>query len=104
MIGENGAPGEIRTPDPLLRRQMLYPAELRARKLFYDLITELAAWDSDSRKSRFPYCAQFCGVPGDTWPRPARFENANLRLCVRFWSLETAELPRFQHYLAASSS
>ncbi len=28
---KNGAPGEIRTPDPLLRRQMLYPAELRAR-------------------------------------------------------------------------
>jgi hypothetical protein len=27
----DGAPGEIRTPDPLLRRQMLYPAELRAR-------------------------------------------------------------------------
>jgi hypothetical protein len=27
-----GAPGEIRTPDPLLRRQMLYPAELRARR------------------------------------------------------------------------
>src|SRR6267143_1975143 len=27
----SGAPGEIRTPDPLLRRQMLYPAELRAR-------------------------------------------------------------------------
>src|ERR1019366_7778007 len=26
----SGAPGEIRTPDPLLRRQMLYPAELRA--------------------------------------------------------------------------
>jgi hypothetical protein len=29
-IEKNGAPGEIRTPDPLLRRQMLYPAELRA--------------------------------------------------------------------------
>jgi hypothetical protein len=29
--GVSGAPGEIRTPDPLLRRQMLYPAELRAR-------------------------------------------------------------------------
>src|ERR1700758_149078 len=27
----NGAPGEIRTPDLLLRRQSLYPAELRAR-------------------------------------------------------------------------
>ena len=26
-----GAPGEIRTPDLLLRRQSLYPAELRAR-------------------------------------------------------------------------
>src|SRR5208282_5880829 len=26
----NGAPGEIRTPDPLVRSQMLYPAELRA--------------------------------------------------------------------------
>ena len=28
---ENGAPGGIRTPDPLLRRQTLYPTELRAR-------------------------------------------------------------------------
>ncbi len=27
----NGTPGVIRTPDPLLRRQVLYPAELRAR-------------------------------------------------------------------------
>ena len=30
----NGAPGEIRTPDPRLRRPMLYPAELRAHKNF----------------------------------------------------------------------
>ena len=28
--GRNGAPGEIRTPDPLVRIQILYPAELRA--------------------------------------------------------------------------
>src|SRR5690606_23897106 len=27
-----GAPGEIRTPDPRLRRPVLYPAELRARR------------------------------------------------------------------------
>jgi hypothetical protein len=27
---KNGAPGEIRTPDLLLRRQSLYPSELRA--------------------------------------------------------------------------
>ena len=29
-IIKNGAPEEIRTPDPLLRRQLLYPAELQA--------------------------------------------------------------------------
>src|SRR5258705_1041193 len=28
----SGAPGRIRTSDPLVRSQMLYPAELRARK------------------------------------------------------------------------
>ena len=27
-----GTPEEIRTPDPLVRSQVLYPAELRARK------------------------------------------------------------------------
>jgi hypothetical protein len=27
-----GSLGEIRTPDPLFRRQVLYPAELRAKK------------------------------------------------------------------------
>jgi hypothetical protein len=31
LIWENGAPGEIRTPDRLVRSQVLYPAELRAR-------------------------------------------------------------------------
>ena len=30
LLQENGAPEEIRTPDPLLRRQLLYPAELQA--------------------------------------------------------------------------
>ena len=29
----NGAPGEIRTPDHLVRSQVLYPAELRAHRL-----------------------------------------------------------------------
>ncbi len=29
----NGAPGGARTPDLLLRRQLLYPAELRALRL-----------------------------------------------------------------------
>jgi hypothetical protein len=30
---KNGAPVGIRTQDPLLRRQMLYPTELRAQPL-----------------------------------------------------------------------
>ena len=29
-----GTPGVIRTPDPLLRRQVLYPAELRAHTVW----------------------------------------------------------------------
>ena len=28
MYNGNGAPGKIRTPDPLIRSQVLYPAEL----------------------------------------------------------------------------
>jgi hypothetical protein len=31
--GEDGAPGAIRTPDLLVRSQLLYPAELRAHIL-----------------------------------------------------------------------
>ena len=32
---EDGTPGVIRTPDPLLRRQVLYPAELRAHSKWH---------------------------------------------------------------------
>ena len=39
-----GAPGAIRTPDPLVRSQVLYPAELRARCVFEVVhITEFAS-------------------------------------------------------------
>ena len=34
-FGNNGAPGEIRTPDHLVRSQVLYPAELRAHQGAY---------------------------------------------------------------------
>ena len=34
MAQKGGALGEIRTPDPLVRSQMLYPAELRARDIY----------------------------------------------------------------------
>ena len=33
-----GAPGEIRTPDPLVRSQVLYPAELRAHNSMHYMI------------------------------------------------------------------
>ena len=32
LLKKSGAPGETRTPNPLLRRQMLYPVELRAHE------------------------------------------------------------------------
>jgi hypothetical protein len=34
ILIEYGAPGEIRTPDHLVRSQVLYPAELRALNFF----------------------------------------------------------------------
>ena len=34
-----GAPGEIRTPDQLVRSQLLYPAELRAHNSYYMCIS-----------------------------------------------------------------
>ena len=33
MTFQYGAPGEIRTPDPLVRSQVLYPTELRVHVL-----------------------------------------------------------------------
>ena len=33
-----GAPGAIRTPDPLVRSQILYPTELRVRICTFNLI------------------------------------------------------------------
>ena len=37
-----GAPGEIRTPDPLVRSQVLYPTELRAREGAHPTINALS--------------------------------------------------------------
>src|ERR1700735_2653438 len=54
-IKENGAPGEIRTPDPLVRSQMLYPAELRARcskPLYYSELCFYAATTGSSFRIR----------------------------------------------------
>jgi hypothetical protein len=37
----SGGPGGARTPNPLLRRQMLYPVELRARRKVYHEVRQL---------------------------------------------------------------
>ena len=43
---KNGAPGKIRTPDPLIRSQVLYPAELPVRRSgFYWLACAIARGD-----------------------------------------------------------
>lgn len=40
-MGINGALGGTRTPDTLVRSQVLYPAELRARGVFAENFAEL---------------------------------------------------------------
>ena len=37
-LAKNGAPAATRTRDPLLRRQMLYPTELRAQPVFVSFL------------------------------------------------------------------
>jgi hypothetical protein len=54
--GESGAPGGTRTPDPLLRRQMLYPAELRARSGSYSDSKAFAAIPKTKSSSFSRYC------------------------------------------------
>ena len=52
-----GAPGEIRTPDPQIRSLVLYPAELRARRVLaigfaaYWQASAAAAGRQDSRRT-----------------------------------------------------
>ena len=55
LNGIGGTPGVIRTPDPLLRRQVLYPAELRAH------IIENKRLAQNGRFSISASCGGFCG-------------------------------------------
>ncbi len=47
----NGAPGEIRTPDLLLRRQSLYPSELRAHTGSFSLHAGLRSINAMQRQT-----------------------------------------------------
>lgn|GEM_PF-1823490 len=66
----DGAPGGNRTPDILLRRQMLYPAELRARSRNQSDSNAFAA--VPKIKSSF-----FCDYRARTVPKPS--------LTFKFW-------------------
>ena len=53
LAADLGAPGRIRTRDPLLRRQLLYPAELQA--LTHVIVQELGnAEDTSRNQARRP--------------------------------------------------
>ena len=70
---EFGALGEIRTPYPLVRSQVLYPDELRARfvsRALYGTAPELQAWPpkqpavmttANVRMPKYPECWESCG-------------------------------------------
>jgi hypothetical protein len=75
LFGVTGAPGEIRTPDLLIRSQSLYPAELRAHMLGLQgeahdtnhcqiIKARLAAQGLDRQRHRFTSLAEV--------PRPAQ--------------------------------
>src|SRR5581483_11082517 len=68
----NGAPGGIRTPDHLVRSQVLYPTELRARG-FVRIVLHSAGPE---------------GLLGPSWAsalraRAARVQNRSRRFCAR---------------------
>jgi hypothetical protein len=84
-----GAPGEIRTPDRLVRSQVLYPAELRAR--FLNLLLAIHGDVSD---------ALFSFRSGPVFPDRA-FGSCKAMLCV-IHSPHPAELrARFLNLLLA---
>ena len=70
-MGTTGAPGAIRTPDPLVRSQILYPTELQVRSL-----AEKEGFEPSIQV--LPVCTLSRGVPSTTRPF-LRSEGAILR-------------------------
>jgi hypothetical protein len=58
VLGLNGAPGEIRTPDLLIRSQSLYPAELRAHLKG----SSLQNLNQINRVRALVQCTRFCAT------------------------------------------
>ena len=68
---ETGTPGRIRTCDPLLRRQVLYPTELRALVWFGGRLERVSdepwTWRPSSTRASSSQGA-FCKIRICTWP------------------------------------
>ena len=60
----SGAPGETRTPDPLVRSQMLYPAELRARAA---ILPKFAGGAADVGYPIAAHGTKFDGARNEAW-------------------------------------
>jgi hypothetical protein len=92
----NGAPGEIRTPDLLLRRQSLYPAELRARQRNYTEHHHVRNFPPPSSLSSKTALCPPCSPPRQTMAmRTACCEGIAKRLTrVSFTRTRTAQFLR----------
>jgi hypothetical protein len=49
FVGEFGTPSRIRTCDPLLRRQMLYPSELWAHIVCFQRLSRIKEYHGSAR-------------------------------------------------------
>ena len=85
VFGWSGAPGGTRTPDLLVRSQLLYPAELRARRTHRIIYLEVPAPDSYiENEVKIPWH----GAPAEI---QARIESRGYRL-VQTRALESDQL------------
>src|ERR1700691_6158107 len=79
LRGKDGAPGEIRTPDLMLRRHPLYPAELRARSFRILRRVGSLAMALCGHNCRRPDAPE--GRHGDLYPAELRVRWFRIRRC-----------------------
>ncbi len=96
----NGTPGEIRTPNPLIRSQMLYPVELRARQNVADV--------GQSIESRSRVHCSASALDGDPTrilcpPSPAHQPRAQSAIEVR-WAASKSQAQPNQERLATAAT
>ncbi len=70
---KENAPGRIRTSDPLIRSQVLYPAELRAQSKHYNIFLVFLKIENTVFLIPFKPCGSLKGIRGGMgeWLKPA---------------------------------